>query len=106
MATKRRWEILFPTRDNFGYDFPSGRMAETRQELLLAFGGYTEYRRAAHGPWKNSQGATFEDELTLVVVDADDTESNRQLVRGLKLRWTERFDQEELYVVTGLVEVL
>ena len=56
------------------------------------------------GHWHH-EGLYYRDNLGRIVVDAPDTEENRQWMRDFKARWRTRLEQLELWVISHPIEL-
>lgn len=88
-ATKRRYEILLPLKDNTGQVIPQEKLTQTQEELIERFGGITIIPQPVRGVWVD-KGKRYEDESIRLVVDVDDNQANREFFRWFKKRLNER----------------
>src|SRR5438477_12721685 len=101
---KRRYEILLPLRHNDGRPVTSDKFGLTRQELLAQFGALSTDPQSLLGTW-TFEGKQYEDELLRFVVDADDTQENREFFVSFKRVLLERFEQLEIYIISHPIDV-
>lgn len=108
MAIRRRFEILLPSTFNDGRLIADGCprcLPDSLAETLARFGAFTLRPDVARGSWAGDDGMRYEDTLSVLSVDVDDTAENRAWIAHLKAHLLARFDQVEIYVTSSLVEV-
>jgi hypothetical protein len=108
MATRRRYEILLPSAFNDGRLVADGCprcLPDSLAETFDRFGAFTLRPDVARGSWAGGNGHRYEDTLSVLSVDVDDTSENRAWVTHLKAHLLERFEQLEIYVASYPVEV-
>jgi hypothetical protein len=103
--SRRRYEILLPTRYNDGGPVEPERFFETQEELVAAFGALTTSPELFRGTWTH-EGQRFEDEHFRMVVDIEATPENRAFLARFKERLKERFRQIDIWIVSYEIEVL
>ncbi len=101
----RRYEILLPQRYNDGAPVEEEKFLQTWRELVNRFGGITIELSPIKGYWK-SQDKIYEDQLIRLVLDVQDTWSNRRFMRTYKQTLKERFRQIDLWVTSHRIDVL
>jgi len=102
---KRRYEILLPLMFNDGRTVPGEAFEQTREELVLQFGGATLSPGSFRGTWVHA-GVRYEDELLRLTVDVEDTPENRQFFVDWKPTLVARFEQIEIYITSFVIEVI
>jgi hypothetical protein len=60
--------------------------------------------RAVEGRWRHDE-TLFRDDLSLLVVDLNDTVKNRKWMKGFKERWKRRLDQLEIWIVSYPIDI-
>ena len=80
--SRRRYEILLPTRYNDGNLVEPERFFETQEELVAAFGALTTSPDLFRGRWMH-EGQRFEDEHFRMVVDIEATPETRTFLARL-----------------------
>src|SRR5438105_2337037 len=100
-----RYEVLLPLLYNSGAAVEASLIEDTREELLLRFGGISEELGGVRGSWIHER-IRYEDELIRLTVDCDDTRANRQFFNRLKETLKERFEQLEIRITFHRIEVL
>jgi hypothetical protein len=100
----RRFEVLLPLRFNDGREVPSEWLAEAVLEVVDRFGAASYETQRVEGHWRHG-GVVYQDDLVRVVVDTPDSESNRGWIKDFKARWTTRFEQVELWVVSYPIDI-
>jgi hypothetical protein len=103
--SRRRYEILLPTRYNDGTPVEPERFFDTQEELVAAFGALTTSPDLFRGTWMH-EGQRFEDEHFRMVVDVEATPENRAFLTRFKERLKERFRQIDIWIVSYEIEVL
>jgi hypothetical protein len=103
--SRRRYEILLPTRYNDCSPVEPERFFETQEELVAAFGALTTSPDLFRGTWMH-QGQRLEDEHFRMVVDIEATPENRAFLARFKERLKERFRQIDIWIVSYEIEVL
>ena len=89
-------QILLPTRDNSGAEFPSSLFAEVRAELTDEWGGVTAYVRApATGIWEEGE-RVVRDDIIIYEVMAEVFEVDWW--RAYRQRLETRFRQDEVVI--------
>lgn len=104
--TKRRFEILLPTRYNDGRSIIMQEMHHlqlTLHEVVEQFGAMSYSPHSILGVWIHN-GRRYDDELFKLTVDVDDTPPNREFFTNLKARLVERFQQQDIYMVSYTLE--
>ena len=56
------------------------------------------------GHWR-SGSILYRDELVKIVIDTPDSPENRQWMRQFKMRWKERLQQLELWVISYRIDI-
>lgn len=103
----RRYEILLPTAFNDGRlvaDSCPRCIPDSVAEVLDRFGAATYRPQLAMGSWTFG-GCRYDDQLSLLSFDVEDTVEHREWIAHLKTHLLERFRQLELYVTSYPVEV-
>ncbi len=100
----RRFEILLPLQFNDGREVPSDWLAEAVLEIVENFGAASYETQGVEGHWRH-QGVTYRDNLVKIVIDVPDEEANREWMREYKMRWKEKLEQLELWVVSYTIDV-
>ena len=96
-------QILLPRRGRDGTALDA-EFAETRRELVAAFGGVTAYQRSpAVGAWTNPEGRVERDDVVMVEVVAD--RFDRTWWRAYRAQLESRFTQEEIHVRAVAIEI-
>lgn len=105
MASRwRRFEVLLPTRDNDGQPIPAESIAEAVLEIVGRFGAASYETQRVEGHWRHG-GVLYRDDLVKVFVDVPDRPANRQWMKRFKVRWRDRLEQVELWMVSYPVEI-
>ena len=105
MSSKwRRYEVLLPLQFNDGRPIPGEWMAEAVLEIVDHFGAVSYETQKVEGHWRH-EGIVYRDDLVRLIVDVPDITSNRQWMRDFKIRWKERLEQLELWMVSRRIEV-
>lgn len=105
MSSKwRRFEALLPLQFNDGRDVPAEWLAEAVLEIVDHFGAASYETQKVEGHWRHG-GAIYRDDLVRIIVDIPDTINNRRWMREFKLRWKERLEQVELWMVSYRIEI-
>jgi hypothetical protein len=98
-------QLLLPAGDPQDDAASEAHVAETRAELVEAFGGLTAYERApAHGVWRAPGGSVALD--TVVMVEVVTRRFDRDWWRTYAERLRRRFRQEAIHVRAMPVELL
>lgn len=98
-------QLLLPASSNEPCDAAGDPVAETRRELVEAFGGLTAYLRTpAQGVWTSPAGGREHDDMVMVEVVAP--RFDRAWWREYTGRLARRFAQEAIHVRALQVEVL
>ncbi len=100
----RRFEILLPLQFNDGRDIPPEWLAEAVLEIVEKFDAASYETQKVEGHWRH-QGILYRDDLVKIVIDAADEEANREWMREYKVRWKEKLDQLELWLVSYTIDV-
>jgi hypothetical protein len=104
---KRRYEILLPAKFNDGRlvaDACPRCVPDSLSEVIETFGAVTFRPEVAMGSWTFG-GRRYDDTLSVLSVDVDDTVEHRSWIAHLKSHLLERFEQLELYVTSYPIEV-
>lgn len=99
----RRFEILLPLKHNDGRAVPPTLLEQTRAELKYQFGGLSSESQVIQGFDRDTTG---EDKMIRIFADVPDTAENLAFFLQTKERLKERFEQEEIWITTYLVEVI
>jgi hypothetical protein len=100
----KRYEILLPTRYNDGRPVEEEQFAQTRRDLIGAFGAITWYPDRLQGIWSQG-GQIFEDTNIKVVIDVEDAPEGQAFFRRLKETLKKRFHQIDIWMVSYQVEI-
>ncbi len=103
-SKSRRFEVLLPVRFNDGRDVPEELLGEAVNEIVSQFGAASFYKQAIEGHWEHG-GTLYRDDLACIVVDVPDTVKNQKWMKAFKLRWKERLEQLELWMVSYPIEI-
>jgi len=101
----RRYEILLPLVFNDGSPVPEDLIAQSVGELKAQFGALSLETQRIEGLWPR-HGHSQPDDLVRVFLDVPDTPENRRFFLAFKERMKERFQQDDIWVTTHLLEVL
>jgi hypothetical protein len=103
----RRYEILIPAEFNDGRlvaDACPRCVPDSLADVLTRFGAFTFRPEVAQGSWTAGEHR-YDDRLSVLSVDVEDTPEHRDWVAHLKSHLLDRFDQLEIYVTSYPVEV-
>lgn len=100
----RRFEVLLPLQFNDGREVPPAWLAEAVLEVVDHFGAASYETQKVEGHWRQS-GVLYRDNLVRIIVDIPDSAKNRQWMKQFKVRWKERLEQLELWMVSYCIEV-
>ena len=100
----RRFEILLPLQFNDGRDIPSDWLAEAVLEIVERFDAASYETQKVEGHWRY-QGVLYRDNLVKIVVDAADSDENREWMREFKKRWKEKLEQLDLWLVSYTIDI-
>lgn len=100
----RRFEILLPQQFNDGRDVSDELLGHALDEVIEEFGAVSFEPTGIAGFWIH-QGIAFHDSLSKIVVDAEESDDNRQWMRDFKRRWMSRLEQIDLWLVSYEIEV-
>ena len=95
----RRFEILLPLQFNDGREIPSDWLADAVFEIVDNFGALSYETQKVEGHWRR-EGVLYRDNLVKLVVDVPDLEANRIWMREFKIKWKERLEQLDLWLVS------
>ena len=104
MQRLRRFEIMVPLHFNDGTTVPQELLRQTQTEFEERFGAVSAEGQVIRGFDRETGSA--EDRLVRFFLDVPDTPENLAYFRETKERLKERFQQEEIWITTHLVEVL
>ena len=105
MSSKwRRFEVLLPLQFNDGRDVPGDWLADAVLEIVERFGAASYETQRIEGHWRHGV-AVYRDNLVRLVVDVPDTAKNRSWMKAFKLRWKDKLEQLELWMVSYLIRV-
>jgi hypothetical protein len=96
--------VLLPLQFNDGRDVPAERLGEAVLEIVERFGAASYETQRIEGHWRHA-GTTYRDNLVRLVIDVPDTPANRRWMKAFKIRWRDRLDQLDLWVVSYLVTI-
>jgi hypothetical protein len=99
----RRFEILLPLKFNDGSPVPASLLEETRAELKREFGGLSSESQVIQGFDRDTTG---EDKMVRLFADVADTPENLAFFLSAKERLKERYQQEEIWITSYLVEAI
>ncbi len=100
----RRFEVLLPLRFNDGRDVPADWLAEAVLEIVGRFGAASYETQKVEGHWRQG-GIVYRDDLVRVIVDVPDSAEHRDWMRQFKVRWMQRLEQMDLWVVSYRIDV-
>ncbi len=100
----RRFEILLPRRFNDGREVPRKSLGLALDEIVDRFGAASFEPTGIEGYWRH-EGIVFNDSLSKIVIDVEDSDENRQWMRDYKARWKERLEQLELWLISYEIDV-
>jgi len=103
--SRRRYEILLPTRYNDGTPVEPEKLFQTQEELVAAFGALTTSPELLRGVWMHG-GQRFEDENLRLVLDVEATPENRAFFPEFKEQLKARFRQIDIWLVSYEIEVV
>ena len=104
---KRRYEILLPAEFNDGRvvaDACPRCVPDSLSEVIENFGAVTFRPQPAMGSWTFG-GRRYDDTLSLLTVDVEDTIEHREWIAHLKSHLRQRFEQLDIYITSYPVEV-
>jgi hypothetical protein len=105
MSSKlRRFEILLPLQFNDGTEIPPEWLADAVLEIVEKFDAASYETQKVEGHWRY-QEVMYRDNLVKIVVDVSDLDENREWMRQFKIRWKEKFQQLDLWVVSYVIEI-
>jgi hypothetical protein len=100
----RRFEVLLPLQFNDWRDVPAEWLANAVLEIVDQFGAASYETQKLEGHWRYGS-VLYRDNLVKLVVDVHDTTANREWMRQFKVRWKDRLEQLELWLVSYRVDV-
>lgn len=83
---------------------PAEWLAEAVLEVVEEFGAASYETQTVEGHWR-FRGVLYRDDLVRIVVDVPDSAANRRWMRAFKVKWKERLEQLELWMVSYRIEV-
>jgi len=113
MALGKRYEIYLPLEYNPDADgvrqpIENEKFVQTHRELWETFGGVTitpeSENHALRGFWLNETGQLFQDKVYTAIVYATDINKSDNFFREAINRYKERFQQEEILILSWIVE--
>lgn len=108
MAIARRYEMYLPLTYNTGRAVERTKFEQTRQELLVEFGGLTRMKAdtgiALAGDWVTG-GRHFSDDILTYVIYTLDVNRGDAFMRSYKPKLKKRFRQAEILIVAQIVEL-
>lgn len=105
MSSKlRRFEILLPQQYNDGREIARRLLGLALNEIVDKFGAASFEPTVVEGYWRH-EGTLYNDSLSKIVIDVEDTAENRQWMRDYKARWKEKLDQLDLWLVSYEIDV-
>lgn len=103
--SRRRYEILLPTRYNDGTPVEPEQFFATQEEIVARFGALTTSPELLRGVWVH-EGHRFEDQHLRLIIDAEAGPETVAFFRELKERLKTRFQQLDLWIISFEIEVL
>ena len=73
-------------------------------EVVDHFGAASYETQKVEGHWRHS-GILYRDNLVKIIVDVPDSAKNRQWMKRFKVRWKERLEQLDLWMVSYRIEI-
>jgi hypothetical protein len=104
---QRRFEILLPVAFNDGRLVAQACarcVPDSLSDVVDRFGAVTYRPQPVMGSWTFG-GRRYDDDLTLLSVDVDDTTEHQEWITHLKAHLLERFEQLEVYVTSYVIDV-
>jgi hypothetical protein len=95
---------MVPLHFNDGTEVPKELLRQTQAELEEQFGAVSSEGQVIRG--FDRETGTTEDRLVRYFTDVQDTPENLAFFREQKERLKARFQQEEIWITTHLIEVL
>jgi hypothetical protein len=106
MSSKlRRYEILLPLRYNDGRPIPRALIGRTLLDLRRRFGALSSETQTIRGQWEH-QGNVYQDELTRVFLDVEDSPENQRFFTQFKETLKTRFEQIDIWMTTYPIEAI
>lgn len=102
----RRYEILLPLAFNDLSPVPEALLEETVGELKRQFGALSLETQRIEGLWARHLGQPQPDDLVRIFIDVPDTAENRQFFIAFKASLKTRFQQDDIWMTTHLVEIV
>ena len=100
----RRYEILLPIRYNDGAPVEEEKFAQTRRELVSAFGAFTTQPEPMQGWWTH-EGKTYEDRSLRFILDVEATPENRRFLANFKETLKARFRQLDVWMISYEIDI-
>ncbi len=104
MKVLRRFEIMVPLHFNDGTAVPLELLTQTQTELEERFDAVSSEGQTIRG--FDRESGDGEDELVRFFTDVPNTDDNLAFFRETKERLKSRFQQEDIWIATHLIEVL
>jgi len=83
---------------------PADWLAEAVLEVVDHFGAASYETQKVEGHWRHG-GVLYRDDLVRIVVDMPDSAKHRQWMRQFKVRWKDRLEPIDLWLVSYRIEV-
>jgi hypothetical protein len=83
---------------------PEEWLAEAILELAGHFGAASYETQKVEGHWRHG-GVGYRGDLVRVFVDRPDLPKNREWMKEFKLRWKDRLEQVELWMISYRIDV-
>jgi hypothetical protein len=115
MPLGKRYEVHFPLEYNPDAEgnrelIELAKFKQTYAELLEEFNGVTVMQpaenRALNGFWRNEMGKTFDDKIITAIVYTTDINRADQFFREFRETCKSRFQQEEILIISTIVEIM
>ena len=108
MVSMRRYEILLPEEFNDGRlvaDQCPRCLPDSLIEAANVFGAFTFRPQTALGAWTAPDRRRYQDRLSVLSVDVEDTPQHREWIRHFTSHLLQRFQQLEIYVTSYPIDV-
>lgn len=100
----RRFEVMLPRTFNDGRQVPPEWLSLAALEIADHFGSVSYESQVIEGRWQQA-GAVYRDNLARVFVDLPDNKENRSWMKAFKMRWKEKLEQLEIWMVSYRIDI-
>ena len=104
------FRIFLPKKYNDGKPVEFKKIRKVAEEIRERFGAYSAnpfgILPVMEGVWTSDKGEAYREQMFVIELFVEDTKDNNKWIKAKQEDWRQRFEQEELFIISQYAEIL